>query len=459
MFKKKLIYTYNFLSKRPVYIVIAVYIITILLINPWGNFLVNDDFYYLNQIKAFRLGILKKSALISPTFILQGYLGLIWSYIFGLSYVSLRVLTIIVSILCLIFLDKALLQLNVNKEIRTLTLFLICFNPYFFASSLTFMTENYFLLLVLLSFYFFLKFISSNKNKYLLYSSIAGGLSIMIRQYGAVLLVAYLVFYLTTNKKIDYRKIIYLLIPYIVLGYLGVFYPKFESIHYPKSFDISLFFTNFESFFFRIKNISYLSYIGYFLIPFSIPTFFGRKIKTKILSLPVALILTHNIFNRNVFEVGNIFYLEGLYAKTAINIRISILNNTAFKLFLSLLISISVINIVLVLIKNLYDYLKKIQSSNITKIEGQKGLTLLLLLGFYLIVMVTDRVYDRYLLNFFVFLLIFCAIYMDRANFKIRFPTYAFSILLIIISFLLTFDYYRQTDLKWKLSEKVEKEI
>ena len=203
MFKKKLIYIYNFLSRHPVYIVIAVYIITILLINPWGNFPVNDDFYYLNQIKAFRLGILKKSALISPTFILQGYLGLIWSYIFGLSYVSLRVLTIIVSILCLIFLDKALLQLNVNKEIRALTLLLICFNPYFFASSLTFMTENYFLLLVLLSFYFFLKFISSDKNKYLLCSSIAGGLSIMVRQYGAVLPVAYLVFYLTTNKKID----------------------------------------------------------------------------------------------------------------------------------------------------------------------------------------------------------------------------------------------------------------
>ncbi len=458
----------------PLNVAISIYILSVIILWSWGNFPISDDFYYLMQVQAFNMGILTKSALIGPTFILQAFIGLLWGKLFGITYISLRILTTIFSIFCIIGVDKILSLLNIRKSIRTLALLLVIFNPPFYACSVTFMSENYFLFFILFSIYNFLLFTKTNRTKNLILASILGGLSIMIRQYGVVLFVSYIFIYLLTalnskqksQSKLDIKKILQISIPFIFLGCLGIFWPKYTSLADPKSMDISLFFTNFEDIVSRIFNISLIPYIGFFLLPFTLPSFIKLKRNLKALILASSLALSYPIFKMNIFKIGNLFYLEGLYARLVPNIRENLFNNVPFKIFVAYLVSLSFITMLYYLVRELSKItrLKEFNIKNpkdlIPNIENSSNLTLfILLIGFYLIVMVTDRVFDRYLINFFIILIIFTAYQAERLNFNVGKLSVIMCLLISLVTFLLVYDYYKVNQLKWKLADRLSNEI
>jgi len=454
MFKNTLSKIIEFISRYPLLVTVSLYLISILIVQPWGNYPVNDDFYYYTQVQAFSIGVFKKSALITPTFILQGYLGLLWSALFGISYVSLRFLTIFISILCLYIIFKILLTLNVKKTLILPCLLSITFNPIFFASSLTFMTENYFLLFWLLSTLFFIKSQSNDKIRYLVISSIFGGLSTLIRQYGFVLFPIFLIidYYKPSQRKIS--RFLAIVLPFVVISTFGFLYPKYINPEFPKSFNILMLFTSLKSLFGRIFNIHYLSYSGFILLPFTISKFIDLKRKEKISIGIISAFVGLYIYEGNLFKIGNIFYLEGLYAKMFNNIRLNLLNNIPFKLLLSFLISISIIVIIESIIKKL---MKPYSEKHNFKIHISKTSLLLemLILSFYLIALITDKFYDRYLLNFFVITTIYSALKVNKYNYKNLLIMYFIIFLVSSITFLITVDYYRQMNLKWKMVEEI----
>jgi len=94
--------------------IIFSYILLTFLINPFGEFPIGDDFYFKMQIDAFRNGEFTKSALIDPTFIGQGFIAYIWSLLFGSSFNSLKFLSILITILCIISLEK-FFQTRINR--------------------------------------------------------------------------------------------------------------------------------------------------------------------------------------------------------------------------------------------------------------------------------------------------------------------------------------------------------
>jgi hypothetical protein len=453
----------------PVTISVFIYLLSVVLLDSWGNFAISDDFYYLTQVKAFSMGIFTKSALVTPTFVLQGLIGLIWGKVFGISYTSLRILTVLFSILCIIGIDKILSLFNVKKALKILTILLITFNPYFYASSLSFMTEIYFLFFLLWSLYYFLLYTKTNKDKNLLIACVLGGLSIMVRQYGVVLFIVYLFVYLLTNldykfKKVEFKKILYIVVPFVMFGCLGIFWPKFINPDFPKSINNFLFFTNLSSIVSRLTRIWVIPYICYFLLPFTIPYLIKSKKLIKVLIAFISLPTAYLFFKMNIFTIGNIFYLEGLYAKSYTKINPNIFNNSLFKLVVSYLIALSFTTIAFCLVRKFVNLigslsLKKIHIS-IPKIENASNLIfLLLLIGFYFVVMITDRVFDRYLINFFILLIIFIAIEAEKENFKIGKVSIFLCIFLCSITFLLTFDYYKKYQLKWMFAGRVSKEV
>jgi len=450
---------------NPLTVVLFFYILSILLIGPWGNFAVNDDFYYLMQVKAFSMGMFTKSALIGPTFILQAFIGLFWGEIFGITYTSLRILTIIVSILSIILIDKTLVVLNVKKNIRTLALLLAAFNPYFYASSLSFMSETYFLFFTLWSLFYFLSFIKTKKNVYLLIASILGGLSMMIRQYGVVLLITYILVYLSANfKKIDPRRILSIMLPFVLLGCLGIFWPKFKSMSNPKSLDLSLFFVKPKHLLERLTSISIVPYIAYFFLPFTIPFFVKLKKYTKGAIVFISLAPAYLIYKSNIFLIGNVFYFEGLYARILPNVRENMLNNIPFKLFAAYFISVSLCTMIYFLLSKLHELVKKIKIKEFIDITGTSDylyfLTLAVsLIGFYLIVLITDRVYDRYFINLFIVSILFVSLVANRLNFNPKKLSLLVCSLMCVITFLLVFDFYKVNQLKWKLANRISNEM
>lgn len=98
----------------------------------------NDDWDFYLHVKYFLNGIYEKNSLIDSTFILQGFIGALWAKVFGLSFLNLRILTIIFSLFLLVGSYKLLLQLGVIiKEIQFVALLSLIFNPVIYDSELT----------------------------------------------------------------------------------------------------------------------------------------------------------------------------------------------------------------------------------------------------------------------------------------------------------------------------------
>lgn len=451
------------LVSNPLFIALLIYSISILLLNCWGNFPLNDDFYYFTQVKAFSNGIFTKSALIGPTFILQGLMGLFWTKFFGLTYVSLRVLTLLITVFGIVGLDKILITLKIQPKLRLLALILIIFIPHFYVNSPTFMTENYFLFFVIWSVYYFLTFFNTKNNKHLFPACILGGLSIMIRQYGLVLFITYLLVYITTNyNKISFKKLLIILIPFILISGAGLLWPKFKSAGDLKSMNILLFFAPTNLFVSRITSPLTLPYIGFLLLPFTTPLFLKQKNILKLANLAVSAPISYEFFKIDIFKIGNLFYLEGLYARLLVNIRENLFNNTPFKLFVAYLISVSLISILFFMTEGLVRKLKetnrfeKIKLKNKLKHIDAVDLTLvLLMLGFYTIAVITDRVFDRYLVDFFVVLMIYVVLKAQEKGFRVNKICIFMALFICSITYLLSFHYYRDTQLKWKLANKL----
>ena len=126
-------------------LILSLYIILVLIINPKGNFPINDDWIFYRQVEAFSSGQFRINSLIDPSFISQGIVALFWSKIFGLSFYSLRLLSILFTLVFAFFTYRNLEMLKIKEHLARVIILLLLFNPIILNSSMTFMTEIYFL--------------------------------------------------------------------------------------------------------------------------------------------------------------------------------------------------------------------------------------------------------------------------------------------------------------------------
>ncbi len=446
------------LFRDSTYLVILLYVVSILIIAPWGNYALADDFYYLIQTKAFITGDLTRSALIGPTIVAQMFLGVSWSQVFGLSYLSLRVLSIIISIFCILLAGGISNKLDLKGNIKTLFLLLFTFNPYFYSCSLNFMSENYFLFFILSSIYYFLAFIKEPTNKNLFLSSLLGGLSIMVRQYGFVLLVAYLLFYIfKRRKKVNFKELLLITLPFLVLGTTAILWPKYSSYVEPKSTSTLLFFASYKDITSKLLSIDIWIYVAYFLIPFTFSYLNKLNKRYLILILILAIPLAYLVYSRGVFNIGNLFYLEGLQARLRPNLRTSLFNNVIFKLLLSYLISVSLyvfIDGLLNYVINIF-YKRKNVTTAISSLFDRFLFISIISLGFYFIVVITEAYFDRYFINFFLFTTLLGALFLSGSNIKVSTLSMLACILMCVITYFITYDYHSENKLKWNMAKSL----
>lgn len=187
------------------------------------DFLQNDDWVYYVIVKNFLAGDFNLHLVSAPTFYAQGFLGALFSALFGTG--RLPVLTLIISVLCF-YIFGCLVRKFFNKSLWESFILsaLLFFNPLFVYSGLGFMTENYFLLFVLLSIYFILDFDRLHTWRTLLFVNISVALAFFIRQAGLVLPLAHGI-YLLCGKKCKYAFIQLSFFALLFLYYLFIF-PK-----------------------------------------------------------------------------------------------------------------------------------------------------------------------------------------------------------------------------------------
>ncbi len=321
----------NFIKKYESFIFLVIGMIIVLLVNPKGNFPLNDDWRYAFMVQSMlQEGNFALNSEIAPTILFQA----VWGYLFltftdFFSFTNLRISTLVLSVTALwclhLLLRKQWLGQPTWRGVA-----LLAFNPIFFVLSFSFMSDVPFLAICLGSMYFYLQFLKTSQFKYRILATLLALLACWVRQPGLFLILAFELNYLWQNRK-DSKKwrsslfIItlalgqYFLIETVVKAALDLRenYIKVESEYFvtilkdPGEFIFDL----------GTRTLMTIFYLGLFVLPLIYPiikTFF-RQIKN-----PKSLFLLLLGFNLMIATIGwwwlgrifpfggNIFYNWGL---------------------------------------------------------------------------------------------------------------------------------------------------
>ena len=143
---------------------IAVFwLLAIFVVNPSGNFPLNDDWAYATDVKNFlETGIFNPTGWTSMSLLTHVLWGALWSSVFGFSFEVLRVSTLAISLVCLCNIYLTGREMGASRPLSLLLAFTLAFNPIYFALSFTFMTEVSFLAFVSFAVLFFIRFLKND---------------------------------------------------------------------------------------------------------------------------------------------------------------------------------------------------------------------------------------------------------------------------------------------------------
>ena len=346
------------------------------------NFPINDDWVYYRQVEHFMSGKPGINTFIDSSFILQGWLGAAWSWIFGLSFNKLWVLTIIFTALLLVCTHLILKHFGVGRNLRILTLITIGANPLVLTSSFTFMTDMYFLAFFVWSVYFYVRYFSEEKTKYLVLGSLFCALSVLIRQVGVVLIMAFVLAHWKT--KLNLRGLLYSGL--IVSGALLILFlwPRYEYTTLLRALiQIDQLPKRFEAFAFSVI------YFSFFMSPLLYLLMSKLTSRVRNAFLAIMPFIVYVIYQFDIFPVGAIFYVEGFHLKSDFRSSLSIFDNSSFKAVLSIYIAFAVL---------LFLYFIFVASKETLKRRNPLLFLVILSLGTLGSLVVVNDFYDRYLL-------------------------------------------------------------
>jgi len=385
-------------------LVCLLYILFLVVAGIGGNYPTNDDWYFVRQVKAFSMGIYSLHAKVLPIFLTQGLIGLIWGSLFGISFSALRLLTLLITLLSALFFYKTLLLVNKSKEIAAFGSVLFLFNPLVLSSAFTFMTENYYLLFIVLGTYFSIHYFTGqiNRNYYLalLFISLAS----LTRQTGLFLFVS-LVIPLLTNRELKFepiKKVCYVL--FLLITLLLIFlWPRYDTNVIDKSINLS------------DGAIEVLERFKVYLLVLPMIVFWVSPlipvkkwvIREMVRGIIVSIIFGGILFKLDLFPLGSVFYIEGLHLKSGFRHSLSVFDNVPAKLAMSLILGYLFTNF----LYYLKDCVKPVKKNN-PKVQFIS----LSVLGILSSVLLTAAVYDRYFLPLLPFLLIVLSRSLEKLN-------------------------------------------
>jgi hypothetical protein len=397
------------LKKLPLELIIPILalILSFFIISPFGQFAVNDDWDFYTHVRNFRQGDFVKNGLIDSSFVLQGATGAAWSYVFGFNFVSLRFLTLAVTIGFIIGFVKLLQLFQIPRRFIVVAAMAVAFNPFVLLSSVTFMTENYFLCLLIWSLYFLFKYNQHAKPKYLILAALLGSLSILVRQIGLLLVPAIFISVLV----IDYKK--HRFNPKIYFVFAGLFiasslamflWPQYSSTGTKASAFLSVILKSFNNVAELPQFLFYLlPYIGFATLPLGLSVFARTTFKAKVLLIVTSLILFLPFYKVDIFKFGNVLYPEALLIKTNYIPYITFFNNVIFKSVLCFFTNLSLVTIIFMLVKS-RKFFKDTRPLSLS----------ILFLALTIPVVIYDTFYDRYLVNGLVIMIVLTVLFMSR---------------------------------------------
>ena len=203
----------------PILVLILIYILLGYFLFSFENYPVDDDWSYIKIAETFHhTGKMQFTPWTAMSLVFQVWWGTCFTKFLGYSIEILRLSTLVISLLGLIFIYLLLRELKYTWQTGFLIVLLILFNPFSFPLNFTFFTDHYFLSLLFICTYFYYKAFKDDKDIYLLIASLVASFAILVRQNGILIPLSVFVYLLIRDqslKTIIRKGLIILVIPLI----------------------------------------------------------------------------------------------------------------------------------------------------------------------------------------------------------------------------------------------------
>ncbi len=454
----------------PIILICLVWVLMVLVVNPFGSFPLNDDWMYSRVVLSMiKNGFYYTPDQYSPILVAQVLWGTLFCLPFGFSFNALRISVIVLGIAGTILFYLLSFNITRDKKLATICSMLLLANPLFFSLSNTFMTDVPFLVFSLAAIYFFIKSFDSPGIKYVITAVAFSVIASFIRQFGIVIPIAYSLTLIMKGKrgvfewlKYSIPGIIAVLAVQLMLAWLTHIG---SELHPYEDKPLTSFFSSptiiagqiFE------RGGILLYYVGIFLFPLSLFTginsFRTLLPRQKLISWIFILFCTPFLLNGwGRFPSGNIINTGYLGPKTLKDTTFLFKNDAdsisvGVKIFLSTVGLIGSVFLLLSIATTFVRFLKADKMEDISASPLKRLYILLCAAGYALLMFVPDFFFDRYLLPCIIFILLIVITWHERSwktgtVFLIFSGFYIF--LLASFSSLATHDYLAWNKARWQ---------
>lgn len=207
----------------PAVLLLLVWALIILIVNPVGEFMINDDWAFVKSLEAFRAagkiiatGWGPSGAPGGPSLLFHLLWGNFFSYLCGYSLTTLRISVLTLGILGSFGLLWLFRFAGVSPWLALLGALTVVFNPLFLAESFTYMTDITFSSLAIFALLFLSLGVEKSRLSLVLIGLVFALCSILTRQIGVVIPVAFVAVCLIHPQGLKLGKV------KMLLGVMGV---------------------------------------------------------------------------------------------------------------------------------------------------------------------------------------------------------------------------------------------
>jgi 4-amino-4-deoxy-L-arabinose transferase-like glycosyltransferase len=155
----------GFTDRIDLLIILAICLFSLILVQPSGNFPLNDDWSYSLTVKHLvETGEFRPTGWTSMPLIVQALWGYLFCLPFGFSFEALRLSTLSLSLVGIFGSYCLIRELHPSKLLALVVALTVAFNPIYYALSNTFMTDVPFTTLTILAAIFFVRHLKNNSN-------------------------------------------------------------------------------------------------------------------------------------------------------------------------------------------------------------------------------------------------------------------------------------------------------
>ena len=462
-----------FKKHRNIFLLLIIFLIVEVFLNPIGEFCLNDDWAYAASVKEFlNKGKFDIGSWPAMTLFVHVLWGSLFAKAFGFSFTILRISVLVLSFVCLCITEKLIFRLTSNQWFAFTMSLLMLFNPIFLCLSNSFMTDVSFFCFFLMSIYFFYRFFESEQLMFLFAGFSASLLAVFIRQLGIVVPLGFcLIIFLSCIYNKKWWKFfsisaslftLILLLLFLFERHISVTFSdghSFQGLFFSKKpLDFS-FLKTIENLYVRLGLM--MLYSGLFLFPVLISDykFIWKKLATSSIfsKIMMGIFMLLIIFVFHYFPCGNYLYNMGIGLETTIDVMTigQNLNHGEFNILYMFLVAISVLGNVMLII-SLFNF--KSKTINIKYLIFNSPFLIFVcsvMVLYLLLITISSSFFDRYSLCFAVLCLITI---IFRAKGKIAFPKTVLVVIVLysLFSILCVKDYFNYNKTKTSLIEDLE---